>query len=109
MLLSPGILGFSVVDVPSFIPYNAIGLKVTNTSDGYYYEYESSGEWRKAYLMINDGSRKCMNVSEGVEGLKLYQIIDGERIDITSNESYNVEFIDSDGNGGVDTICWTIP
>ncbi|MCF7861918.1 DUF2341 domain-containing protein [Candidatus Woesearchaeota archaeon] len=39
----------------------------------------------------------------------LFHVIDGIRVDVTYDHSYNVTYIDSDGNGIFDRIDWTIP
>ena len=106
----PGFTGFAVIsDVPSFIPNDARGLVIEGFPNGHSYEYESGGEWRKAFVLVNGDYDSCMNVSEGITDLRLYQVIDGERVDVTFNESYGVRFIDSDTNGLIDKLCWTMP
>ena len=55
----------------------------------------------------------CSEISEnlvesGVD-FRLYWIVDGEQIDVTDDETFNVHFVDSDGNGIDDQMCWTVP
>ncbi|MFH1473362.1 MAG: hypothetical protein ABIE55_00555, partial [Candidatus Aenigmatarchaeota archaeon] len=43
------------------------------------------------------------------DSIRIYWIVDGERVDITNNPSFNVIFIDSNGNGLIDRVEWVVP
>src|SRR5574338_295433 len=47
-------------------------------------------------------------VSQGVE-FKLFWMVDGVKTDVTSNPQYAVSFVDTNGNGIVDQMQWTVP
>ena len=55
----------------------------------------------------------CSEISEELvesgADFRLYWIVDGEEIDVTDDERFDVHFVDSDGNGIDDQMCWTIP
>jgi len=106
----PSIVGFAVLnDVPSFIPSDARNLRIVSDDFSHSYEYESGGEWHKAVLLVKGEGVNCVNVSESINDLRFYQFINGERVDVTDNESYGVEFFDQDFNGLTDSVCWRVP
>ncbi|MGB9748219.1 MAG: hypothetical protein ACPLWC_00015 [Candidatus Woesearchaeota archaeon] len=41
--------------------------------------------------------------------IHIYELTDESKIEITNNENYSVEFIDSDSNKLIDTLRWIIP
>ncbi|MGQ0795552.1 MAG: hypothetical protein ACT4N5_05130, partial [Nitrosopumilaceae archaeon] len=47
-------------------------------------------------------------VSQGVE-FKLYGMVDGVKTDVTTDPRFAVAFVDTDGNGIVDQMQWTVP
>src|SRR5574338_156888 len=47
-------------------------------------------------------------VSQGVE-FKLFWMVDGVKTDVTANPQYAVSFVDTNGNGVVDQMQWTVP
>ena len=53
--------------------------------------------------------RVSTEVSENAANQRLYLVKDDTRIDVTNNPSYNVSFVDIDGNGIIDRIEWVVP
>ncbi|MFC1705068.1 PKD domain-containing protein, partial [Nanoarchaeota archaeon] len=73
--------------------------EVTISSDE---EYEGEYEYKNV-LSYTDIKESEMDT------IRLYWKVDGEMVDVTDDESFDIQFYDTNGNGLVDRISWITP
>jgi len=95
-----------------------------NTS--YFVEFETPAPYKEESMLVIEGWGKTIKVksnaslhyknvsvnsklSEDAVNFRLYLVENNVRIDVTDNPSYNVSFVDTDGNDIADRIDWIVP